>query len=572
LMTAALALLGCLAQGVTLPEIPAEVIPEQPHLTMQSISAAEFGLSASAENNFEAMEKAINYCRNHPGITLTLPPGSYRITENKALNFNGLQDVAIEGTGAEFIFYKREGDMFSAHDCERVTFRGFTLDWDWNTDPLFSPMVVTKLAPDKSWVELRYLHRATFPDATFRLGGGFIPLDPTTLTMGCQGMESIGAWRLESFIPVPPNKVRLFFKKSASMQCLNVGQRYNHRQYSYEMHAFVMSRLHDILFENINIYGSAGHGFNLGPDTWNIAFRKCQVTKRPGSDRTGSTSTDIMHIANTQGHILVENCDFGFSGDDCINIHSNSWGHFRRGYTTQDITLEKYEPWRFSLRKGDRIEFRMPDLSPCGFTTTVADIIQDLAINECKVHLSEPIPSGIPEGAILFDLRFDAHNYIFRNCVFHDNHGRGVLSHGRVALIENCHFSKTEGPALQIEAGVEPRWSEGYGANNQTIRNNVFTKCNVGGWLKERGMPAVYIGTYLSNGTPRYPLFHDFLFSENRFINCYGLAYSLSSASSISIQNNLATGMGRRNATFEELVTTQNSPKINMTGNRVRNP
>ena len=76
--------------------------------------------------------------------------------------------------------------------------------------------------------------------------------------------------------------------------------------------------------ENITLYSSPGNGFVGNGDVSRLHIKDCRVTVRPGTARSISTVTDCLHICNSQGKFIIENCEFGYAGDDCINIHDNS--------------------------------------------------------------------------------------------------------------------------------------------------------------------------------------------------------------------------------------------------------
>jgi hypothetical protein len=51
----------------------------------------------------------------------------------------------------------------------------------------------------------------------------------------------------------------------------------------------------------------------------------------PENERRPITTTaDGFHVAQSQGFIRLEDCDFGYLGDDCINIHDNIHSGVRR--------------------------------------------------------------------------------------------------------------------------------------------------------------------------------------------------------------------------------------------------
>ncbi len=95
------------------------------------VNASEFGLSADAADNTQAMRDAFTYCRNHPGTKLVIDPGIYHFSPEEDIYLNRLHDVLIDAQGAEFIFSTPH--YFKLYACDNVELRNMVVDWDWNT-------------------------------------------------------------------------------------------------------------------------------------------------------------------------------------------------------------------------------------------------------------------------------------------------------------------------------------------------------------------------------------------------------------------------------------------------------
>lgn len=128
-------------------------------LPAQSISVLKFGaVPDDGKDDTRALRRAAEYCRKHPGTTLTIPPGTYRLRDSKAeqlehevlqgkmggdpekviftpyypyvrgLDFDGSDSVTIEASGATLMC---EGWMepLSITNCRNVTICGLTIDY-----------------------------------------------------------------------------------------------------------------------------------------------------------------------------------------------------------------------------------------------------------------------------------------------------------------------------------------------------------------------------------------------------------------------------------------------------------
>ena len=54
-------------------------------VTAKNVSVLEFGAKPDdGKDDTRALRKAAEYCRHHPGTTLTVPPGTYRLRDATA--------------------------------------------------------------------------------------------------------------------------------------------------------------------------------------------------------------------------------------------------------------------------------------------------------------------------------------------------------------------------------------------------------------------------------------------------------------------------------------------------------
>ena len=275
-------------------------------------------------------------------------------------------------------------------------------------------------------------------------------------------------------------------------------------------------------------------------DVSRLHIKDCRVTVRPGTARSISTVTDCLHICNSQGKFIIENCEFGYAGDDCINIHDNSSmgivpvdGHslLAKGARKEVVLYEQ----------GYQVELRNPDLSPTGFASELTSVTYYDEDGTCLLTFEDKLPPGLSPDTVLWNKRFETHNYIIRRCRFVNNRARGVLLQGSNGILEDNVFENIQGAAIQIETGCESRWSEGHGVKNLILRGNVIRHCDLNAWQ----MAVLYMGVYLPDGRTKEGVFDNILIEKNTFIDCPRQAMFLSSCKNVLVRDNVIINAGQ---------------------------
>lgn len=528
------------------------------------VSVTMFG--ARAEEGFcnlHAFEQAIQYCHANSASQLFIPSGCYHFLtepeEKGHINLEGFEDFTIDGHGSELIFHHAR-PYLTIKESHRIQIKNLFFDWDWNQKPLASVGVITEVAEDGTNFTMSFpTNQEVSEQMELRF---FCPFDPITYTPGCEGgfefrpfvndfvlktenettdskMQEMVRELSDMIEPNPKkvnqNSLRFITRKPKwSKKHIKKGQCYNVRHYEYDTHAIFMYDSTHITLDNITLYSCPGSGFVGNGDIHHIHLNGCKITLKPGTTRSITTTVDGLHICNSQGHFIIENCDFSYSGDDCINIHDNS----SMGVTyLDDYTLLAHRVRKNSVlfEVGYPVELRKPDLSPYGYCSNLTKVQYDEEQHTCILQFKDKLPAGLSENTILFNGRFHTDYYIIRNCRFSNNRARALLLQGSHGIVENNIFEKIQGAAIQIETGSESRWSEGKGVKNLVIRKNRIEQCDLNAWQ----MAVIYMGVYLPEGRTEFPIFENILFDQNTICDCKRLALYLSSCNNITVQSNV---------------------------------
>lgn len=519
-----------------------------------SLCAGDFGLSEGKSDNYEALRNAIEYCRTHRINKLIIPKGIYRFATPEPIWFTELEDFMLDGQGSEFVFTQVVNYVRICH-CHRIVIKDLKLDWDWDIARLATLASVDQVSPDAYFDMTFFEVDELRGDTPMDIMNAF---DPVTLTPGREDGREYGLRRLQRE-RLAANRYRFYMGKDPVYNQIKPEEVYLVRHYKYEAEGFIINDTTHISFEQITFYSVPGFAYGFDGDCHHLRLKGCRIMLKPGTNRRVTATADGFHIRQSQGYIVVEDCDFSFMGDDAINIHDNN-----------GVSLERLDPQRLLVKNisrhlhyhvGDPIEFRHRDLSPMGLSATITGK---------KYHGTDEIlltfDREVPEEAILFNRRYDSSHFIIRNNYFHENRARGVLVHNHHGIIENNRFYKNQGSAIQIETGIRYRgWSEGTGVEDLLVQNNVFDTCDVNDW--NHGV--IYISTYLPEGRTAYPVFKNLRFLHNHFILVPGRSFIISSAEHVEIRGNVFTNPESRkcNQPYRSRIWIEKSSHIRIEDN-----
>lgn len=496
------------------------------------ISTAEFGLTADgpdapvsnevAAANALGLHRALVACSTRKASRLVIPTGTYRFYPKDPLQIGDQQDLTIDGQGSLLVFAKlmRGVSALNLHQCKRVALRDLRIDWDWRANPIASIAVVDAVADDRRSCTMR------FPDldaeVTERLKSvewtHISPMDGSAvrLTPKIVSREHSGGNLMQVAFTTP--------------QPLVAGSTYQVRHLYYEMGAFKMNDCSNVLFEQVTIHSMPGMGWVMRGDLDHIGLRRCRIAPPEGSTRPMSTSADGLHILESQGGILIEDCEFTRTGDDCINIHDNCAQGVRQT-APNALTLVGNQRYKMKVTAGDRLELFRPDYAPIGWSGTVAKVA--FTDKDTQVEFAEPLPEQVSPLSIVFNRRYGTCDVRIVNSRF--TTGRVLLSARRVT-VEGCTFEHTAANAIQLHTEiVGSLWAEGSGAADVVIRGNTFSDTNR---ILKFGGPAIHGQPVLPAGRTTFPLFSGILVENNRFSGNHGPILSLAACERVVVRGN----------------------------------
>ena len=504
------------------------------------VNVADFGASETNADNTAAFRAAIAAAKERQASRLEVPKGQYRFASDHPLSMKEFSDFTFDGGGSVFVTYRRNGAFLDIENCTRVRFCDFSLDWDWSRTPLASAVKVKAVAGKT--VDLEFLDYDSFPDK-----GAFFtcasPLDPVTRIIGLEGRVNCSfdkytcKTRTTKVEWIAPNVARI----PRPAKGMKEGYQFRLQHYYYHMGGFAMRSNAHLRLENIRVLSTPGHAFRISGTQHHTLFAKVDIVAPRDDRRRLITCTgDHLHLSNSGGYVKMENCEFSLGGDDIFNMHDNT--AFAEKTGAKSLRVLNSPHYYVELPKGTPIELRNMDYSPSGRICTIAES-RRTGSRTADLLFEEDLPGDAGDGFILFDRRYDTHNVIVRDCVFHSNRGRGLLIAARDVTVERNVFRRHESGAIKIETGFTlNHWSEGYGVSNVVVRNNVFDSVNPSGRPPSHRQRSVYTGIYLktdpSSATTPYPIIRDVLFAGNEFRESTGVIAYLTSIKNVTFRDN----------------------------------
>lgn len=480
-------------------------VVEQPDLQDAIIvNAAEFGVSEASLDNTVALNKAIMYCKKYQASVLEVAKGYYRFDNTETINLQDMHNFCLNGNESEFIFSNL--GYFRLNNCDHVLLKDITVDWDWDKERLASLARVINISEDYEYIDFEFPELESVD--TNLCFYSMNQYDNVTLSPGTENGQEFWIEKLAS-VKVEKgenaNQLRVFPAKG-SFPNLSVEDLFLVRHTPRRGVAFKACDCSNLTYLRVNIYSSPGNCFMISGETHHFKLDTCKICLRPNSNRRMSSDADGLHIVQSKGYIIVENCDFSFMGDDAVNIH-DCMGFVLKRIDDYNLQLENTSVGNV----GDIFEIRRPDFSKTG------DVLELLKINDenngSQLTFSNKIPSYIGETYMVVNTRFNSSNYIIRNNYFHHNRARGLLLQCSNGLVEGNKFSCIQGAAIYVMMEtLRNFWYEGIGVDNLMICNNVFENCNVNDWSSIIDIMAV-----IPDKKSEYPIFTNITIENNLF-------------------------------------------------------
>ena len=485
---------------------------------MRRIRVTDYGAvpdSGAAANG--AFARALEACGGHDAV-IVFPRGRYDFhpdpdsEQTIAMALRGARNIVVDGGGSEFVFHGRM-KVFHVEDCENVTLRNFSTDWD---RPYISQGEFVAVTPQ--YVDLR-IDRSQYPyvieQGHIRFTGegwsaGVVDsymniYDKATSTIAYRTRDShTGNIFNGEAEQVAPDVVRFHGSILEREVPVRPGQILTLYHGTYILTGIEICYSRDITLEDITLYHTLSNGV-YGYRCENITLHRVSTTPRTEKGRVFSTVADASHFTCCRGRILIDGCAHAGQGDDFMNVRGTysrieSFKNRRtalidgRGWTI-GATDTLWVVDRETMRRDAELVVRRINKRNGGY----------------EVEFTDTVPAEVTEGMFLENKTWTP-ELVVRNCRFEKkNRARGMLvTTPRRVVIENNYFN-TAGAAILIEGDLD-HWFESGSHTDLTIRNNRFVNCCTSGcetgdrW--EWGEAPITISPSFRPDSPDSPAYH----------------------------------------------------------------
>lgn len=411
---------------------------------------------------------------------VTLPPGRL-LMASAPVTLSGVQNLTIRGSGREstVIVNGFSSGTFAVSGSSNITFRDFTIDYD----PLpFTQGTITDIVPVGENTEVNFETHPGYPPLTDAiLAGAYLNsfFDGQTRQIkkrtdffrnhlvsridGTHGKVTLG--------PVPwvaeLNEGDLLVVKASFGGCMSVVRSNSVAVEDVTIHCAGA----------VGVFGSCVQGTN--------SLHGMSIV--PGSPPAGashprlvSSNADGVQWKSSPGSFSVDDCEFSYTGDDCMNV--TDWGF-------PIVNLDDpSEPWTATHYPHDYVSDGVAEILAPG------DLIQALAYGNnrlidavtmasvtheglqpvpalvaqryppfrtlttaptLRVKLSAPLDSAVSVGDLV-TIPALSPTWSVTNSYFHDTRGRGMLCTMSNGTIENNLFERTEWSAIWVLGPMHP--------------------------------------------------------------------------------------------------------------------
>ncbi len=496
---------------------------------LQTVPVSRFGASPDVPDNTDALNAAFAYCKEHPGTHLLFDKGVYAVSG--ALLLEDVEDACIDGSGATLL-YDHGSSFFTLRHCECVEVRDLTYEWNWDKMPLSATARAVDVKGEKNTLDFVFAKpEYAREDMLYAVS----QCDPDTNTYGAKGTY------IESYDGQNPEVIRQVTKISDdTIRVVHNGAwaHFGGNAYILRSTAYggslidIYGQCRDVTLDGLKLYGGTGMGIIVGERTSHFILRSIFIGPDPEKADVHCTSldADAVHISDSDGCFLIENCDFSRQGDDDVNINSGvGWIRSVNGRT---VTFEA--DGSMNVDPGETVLFRNTRFDLMDFSA-VAESCGSTEDGYREVTFREDLPDSIRKGCFLFNRDNTGGNYVIRNNYFHEHRARGLLLQTSDGLVENNVFYKTTHNAIKIIMDINGVWHEGTGADNILVRNNKFIECAV------IGTEIIEVGTHLLDKSNHSHAFTNIRIENNEFRDICGNLMVVNNVNGFAFKNNTVT-------------------------------
>jgi parallel beta-helix repeat protein len=558
-----------------------------PKTSSVTVSLDDPDVKRNADSDWALFKNAIAKLKSVHATRLVIPKRVYSVKadagislNDAVINLNDLNDVSIEGNGAELDFQdiNVHAGIRIGHS-NRIAIQGLIIDW---TPTLAYPGTLVHEGTTNIFVV----------DKAFPIDVDSIPAFTTLFQFDLQKRRHLEAnqpW-YDRMLGCPQNPARCAkylgqqrfeLPRDGAIDALPPNSTMVATLRSNNLGALIVDNgSSDITLRDVTVYGSPGVALSVINAGGGFHLQKVVVTRKPDNllsngeqPRLISVAADAINFISTQGNILIEDSEVAYEADDGINIRGRM--SEARPFQDNPQTLELTQADPSAFVAGDALDIRNEGTmafvakshirsvqkSPSGTFVVTLDSKPDIAPGTKLFVVSERLSSG---------------NYVIRNCNFHDNKNRGILLRGGPGLVVNNKVSGTTSSGIQLGAEFSGNFAEGPPIHDVLVTQNTVSDTNRGDYAVNLGSqkyPAAIMAYVTDNHSYQGPENENLRIEDNTVSHVPGMGIFIASSLNATVSNNTLQDInlksyGDSKMTDVAIYVTQ-SAKISVERNRI---
>lgn len=407
--------------------------------------------------------------------------GSDKIVCTDHVEIKNINDLHVDGENKKLVFTNSrpgKGGLLFVNSNNLVV---SNIDLSWGSGSVESD----SLNPDE-----RIQTVATVLTCDKQNGGAYLvaakPLSGTYPVAALSVWDQQYGW---PWTKQSPDNPEIYFAKQHDVvfengrsECIENISRFNRktvliRHFLYSNHAITCKNCNSTTIRDVRVTSAPGMGFVFYNGGNGITLENNIIGPECSSQCTEarpSIAADGAHLVDVSGPIIVRHNNFGWQGDDALNIASSlipcKVNHQKGEYSTLYVLNTANEQVVAQLTKG--LPINIYDNSAKFITTTT---LQDVSYDNRSVFVKTN--TSLPDEAIIVPSMLVPKNISITDNYFHDNRARGVIIGGANALIESNKIERITMQAIILGADTR-RWLEGPAPYDVRVIKNKITSAN----------------------------------------------------------------------------------------------
>lgn len=483
-----------------------------PTASTPCVDIATFGAKPDGSDSAPAVRAALESIRKTGARKLVFAPGRYDFWPDRAAEkycfvsnndeglkriaflMDGMENLEIDGQGAEFIFHGWI-TPFAIDHARNITIRNLSINWNRT---FHSEGRIVQVHDDGLTVEFSEAFPYAIRNGILVFTDGKREQGPQTTVKGTEILYPYGnllefdAQKRETASmardywaqggltakDMGQRKVRIFLPRLTGTPGNILVFGASHR----DCPGIFITDSAGVRIQGVNLYHCGGMGV-IAQRSGDIELENVQVTPAPNSGRIVSITADATHFVNCSGKLTMSHCLFENQKDDATNIHG-IYARVTARLSPTEIEVKLVHPQQYGfdfITPGMKLELvHGPSLVTYG--QAVAASVTRVNKEFTRVTLKAPLPADLVAGDVIASADSYPETHI-HHCVIRNNRARGILLGSRAKMLIEDNVFHTPGAAILLE-GDGRFWYEQAGVRDLVIRRNRFEDCNFGVWGK----------------------------------------------------------------------------------------